>query len=575
MYSITPNHPIASAAAVFLGCHGQVSQLARDRRCSRQTLYRQADAVATLVDSHQPRLLRQRLADTQARLTDVQRHLAQAQDKLRQAIVLDRDRQAEFAVTAQSHGVSLAAARALLAVALRTSTPSVAQLGRFAQAAGRRATAMLAVIDPFSAARARQIAADEIFVGRKPILMTLEQDSMCWLGGRLAKSRDGLEWAQEFRRLPVAEQVTCDRGQGLRKGLDLVNVQRSLVGQDAIADQSDHFHPIRRGQQAMQQVRCQAERVLQQAERLQKVYDEDGRQGRRRSPMQGRALNKAWSAAEQAFDRWTALEQAFGRLRAGLRLFSPLGELNTPERAEAEVTAALAQLEGPGWARVRRGVGPEAFTYLRRVQQQLSALSAEPELIQAAAQLTGLRLRPEELLGNGEPLAVPPAASVVATQPSQPEAGEQLAAQLVGAAVRAEGLRARPEALQGEGEQARVLRGMLLVAGMTLALAGVAGEKALALVRVVLQGSWRASSLVEGLNSVVRMHQGRHKRLTQGLLDLKRLYWNVHEFGAGKRKGSSPYGRLGVVLPQEDWWELLKRTPEQLREQLSALNPAA
>jgi hypothetical protein len=81
--------------------------------------------------------------------------------------------------------------------------------------------------------------------------------------------------------------------------------------------------------------------------------------------------------------------------------------------------------------------------------------------------------------------------------------------------------------------------------------------------------------LVEGVNSVVRMHQRRQKRLTQGLLDLQRLYWNTHTFRAGKRKGSTPYGRLGLVLPQGGWWSLLKLTPEQLEARLSALNLAA
>jgi hypothetical protein len=71
------------------------------------------------------------------------------------------------------------------------------------------------------------------------------------------------------------------------------------------------------------------------------------------------------------------------------------------------------------------------------------------------------------------------------------------------------------------------------------------------------------------------MHQGRQKRLTQGLLDLKRLYWNLHVFAAGRRKGQSPYGRLGVVVPEGIWWELLHKPPEQLRQELSALNPAA
>jgi hypothetical protein len=99
--------------------------------------------------------------------------------------------------------------------------------------------------------------------------------------------------------------------------------------------------------------------------------------------------------------------------------------------------------------------------------------------------------------------------------------------------------------------------------------------QALALVRGVLAGAWRSSSLVENLNSVLRMQQRRPKRLTQGLLDLKRLYWNGHVFRAGRRKKQSPYERLGRKLPLGSWWQLLQKTPEQLQEQLSALNPAA
>ena len=97
----------------------------------------------------------------------------------------------------------------------------------------------------------------------------------------------------------------------------------------------------------------------------------------------------------------------------------------------------------------------------------------------------------------------------------------------------------------------------------------------MARVREVLDGAWRASSLVEGVISVVRMHQRRQKRMTQGLLDLQRLYWNMHVFRAGKRKGTSPYRRLGLALPEGGWWALLKLTPEQLQQKMSALNLAA
>ena len=63
--------------------------------------------------------------------------------------------------------------------------------------------------------------------------------------------------------------------------------------------------------------------------------------------------------------------------------------------------------------------------------------------------------------------------------------------------------------------------------------------------------------------------------MTQGLLDLKRVDWNAHVFAAGKRKGKSPSQRLGLRLPPGDWWRWLQQTPEQLRQQLSALNQAA
>jgi hypothetical protein len=68
-------------------------------------------------------------------------------------------------------------------------------------------------------------------------------------------------------------------------------------------------------------------------------------------------------------------------------------------------------------------------------------------------------------------------------------------------------------------------------------------------VRAVLRGVWRASSLVECVNSVARMQQARHRKMTQELLDLKRLYWNLRRFRTGRRKDQTPYGRLGLRLP--------------------------
>jgi hypothetical protein len=48
------------------------------------------------------------------------------------------------------------------------------------------------------------------------------------------------------------------------------------------------------------------------------------------------------------------------------------------------------------------------------------------------------------------------------------------------------------------------------------------------------------------------------KSQAQGMLDLKRLYWNTRVFGGGKRKGRCPYEHLGLPLPRCDFWGLLQ-----------------
>jgi hypothetical protein len=75
----------------------------------------------------------------------------------------------------------------------------------------------------------------------------------------------------------------------------------------------------------------------------------------------------------------------------------------------------------------------------------------------------------------------------------------------------------------------------------------------------------------ECVNGVARMLQARHRKMTQGLLDLKRLYWNLRRFRTGLRKDQTPYDLLGLIAPDLSFWEFLKLTPEQLREKLSAL----
>ena len=522
MNTLTPQLRIANTAAVLEGPYGTVTRQAALSGTSRQALYRDAPRVLQAVAG----------ADAQRRLDALQDELhrlrAEREDlrrQLQQAVVCDRDRLACFAATAQAEGVSLPVARRLLQPVLGRPAPSVAQLGRWAHAAAQQAAALLPVLDAVARPRAEQVAADEIFFGRRPCLMVVEQHSLCWLTGRLADNRDGDTWAEEFRHLPNLQQVTRDGGTGLAKGVALVNQERQDQNRPRLADQEDHFHTLREGRRALRRVQQQVCRQIDAAAVAQR---REQRKARRTGSRQGTATVTAQAErrAVAAVAAGVAVEHAWASVSDALRLFTPTGELNTRTRAEGIIAAALPTLAGPEWAKTRRALArPQLLTFLDQTHERLAALP--------------------------------------------------VAAAVRDAAVQAEGLRHRPEGLQGTGPSAAALRGVLLATSLVLSLSGTAGAVALTQVRGVLRQAWRASSLVECLNSVARMQQSRHRRMTPGLLSLKRLYWNCRQFRTGRRRQKTPYGLLGVPLPASDWWELLRLSPEQLRQQLSAPGVAA
>lgn len=531
MLSLPHELRIANAAAVLHGPHGEVTQRASQLGLSRQALYRDTQAVLHTLDGHDSR---QQLQQLRAQVATLQQRLAELQGQRADAFLLDDDRFAAFASMAQAEGVSLPVCRRLLAVLLvkpvanesapKRQPPSVAQLGRLTQEAGRRSAALLAVLDEFSRPRVHQAAADEIFFGKKPCLMVVEQHSLCWVSGRLAASRSGEEWAKEFRQLPQLRQTTQDGGSGLAKGLDLVNQDRQAQEQTPVTAQDDHFHVLREGTRVLRKMQGDVSRLMGKAEKLDrqmksKVWHKGDGRGK------GAAV-QAWHRAERALDAWSAAEKAWSEVAEALRLFTSQGTLNTTERAQALLAAALPRLSDAAWSKVRRSLQrPQLLAFLEAAQQGITALP--------------------------------------------------LPAEVVSAAVRVEGLRRRPEPLRGEGVSAAAWRGVLLAAGLVLSLSGAVGTQAVAEVRGVLRGVWRASSLVECINSVARMQQSRHRKMTQGLLDLKRLYWNCREFRTGHRRRKSPYDLQGLQLPTRDWWELLHWTPEQLRQQLQVQNQIA
>jgi hypothetical protein len=518
MGMVAPEQRIASAYFVVFGNYGDVTRYAAERGVCRQWVYRQAEALrSSLHESQQvQQRLRQELQECREQITTLQTRLAMA-------VVLDDEKQAEFVTCGQAVGVSLPACWELLTLLHPGPILSVASLGRRTQAAGVKAGELLTVLDACTRERVRETAADEIYV-KDPVLMVVEPESLCWAQGRLSDTVSGEAWAEEFRPFPNLEQVTRDGGRGLAKGVAVVSAERVAQGQPAIVDQGDHFHALRSGGVGLRHAERRAQEALANAEAADRTVAACARQGHARTAAATRS-RAAWKAAEAAMDEWSARERLWQQTKAALQLFTPAGDLNTRTRAEGVLAATLPQLPDSAFAKVKRALQrPEMLNYLDRVQAKIAALPFPAEVKRAV--------------------------------------------------VRQEGLRRRPELVQGTGTDAAVLRAALLVGAVLLAKVA-SGQQAVTAIRDILRRAYRASSLVECINSVLRMQQSRHRKMTQGLLDLKRLYWNCHTFRTGRRRKTTPYQRLGVPWPEGmRWWEVLKLTPEQLRDKLSTAKNA-
>jgi len=518
MGMVAPEQRIASAYVIVFGVHGEITRHAQQRAVSRQRLYREHAAVVTALTGT---AWQQEKEHLQRRVQELEEGQAALAKRLSQAVVLDKEKQKEFASVAQAVGVGLPTCQILLEVLLGKRAPTVSTLGRWTKAAGKKAGELLAVLDEFTYNQVTQAVADEIYT-KKPVLMVLEPESLCWVSGRLVSGASGAEWTKELEKLPQLQQVTRDAGVGLSKGVADLNQRRAAQGLTPVADQLDHFHTLREGGRVVAQAQRQASAALKAAD---KAEAEQARRQRHGQSTQGthNRVRFCWVKADQAMAAWQARDQAWQKVKEAVQLVTPEGELNTRARAEAALAATLPALPDAEFAKAKRLLQqPQTLTYLDEVHRKLETLPVPAEI------------------------------------------GE--------AAIQQETLRRRPELLQGNSAQAATLRGLLMICAVILDKAGAVGQQAVNGVRNIFRNTWRASSLVECLNSTVRMQQARHRKMTQGLLDLKRLYWNTHTFRTGRRRHLSPYQRLGLPWPEGlRWWDLLKWTPEQLRVKLSAL----
>ena len=340
--------------------------------------------------------------------------------------------------------------------------------------------------------------------------MAVEPTSLALLTCDKTGDRSGAAWQAVLAPFANLELVVSDAAKGIAAGVQAVASARSAAGATIPLEHGlDVFHTNQEARRVLAGPWRRAEAAWEEAEAADRRVAESKRHGEdaRGAAQQAR---RAWQEAERLLAEVDRQESAWQQARAALAVFRPDGTLNERAGAQAALASALAELAGPAWKKVRNFLkDPRTLTFLERLHRRLVEAEPDPALRRACIRRWWLRHR-----------APPPRPATTAW--------EQVQA-LLDAKVRAGELRAEEQAASDR-------------------------------VAAVLRSTVRASSAVEGINSVLRMQQGRHRKMTQGLLDLKRLYWNCRRLPTGRRKGRCPYELLGVSLPSTDFWTLLKNS---------------
>ena len=330
---------------------------------------------------------------------------------------------------------------------------------------------------------------------------------------RAAADRKAATWERLLAPFSRLEFAVSDAA----KGISAAVAQRAAARRDdpsapPLEHGLDVFHTAMEAHRVLARHWRRAEAIWEKAEGADAELALAKRQGiDARGP--AHTARAAWRRATAAFEEAERLESAWGRAAAALELFDVDGRLNDRARATAEIAAALKDLTGPEWSKVRNFLtDPRGLAFLDRMHRRLESAEPRPGWREAMAWRWWLR--------HGR---VGPADSLT------------------------ELLRGVARGREWDAEERSSYERVAAVLGDTV----------------------RARSAVECMTSVLRMQQSRHRRMTQPMLDLKRLYWNCRPFRSGPRKDACPYQSLGLELPTNDFWELLHADPAQLAQQLS------
>ena len=382
--------------------------------------------------------------------------------------------------------------------------------------AGGRAGEILAKVDHAVLGAVMQ-ARDELFVGREPILLMVEPKSLVITGLYATADRDADTWGcvllfTQDRRVQI---------KGLAEDGCIPYAASCRAAQLDAAIQKDVWHPLEDVRKVIRDVEREAFQKMKAAEKLEK------------------RLRKAWD--EAVFDQWAALDAQIGclleqssRLRFWRDCLWDAVELVDWRSGEIrdrainqwladETLLGIRQLPHPRIQQLAERLTaqlPEMLTFLEGIaqplaqwQSQTQALFPDPTTAIHFQAAVARLWRLEHALRNGQKQFAKPTLQAEQCLALWLEENHQL----------------QPRA-----------------------------EKLLCL----LEATVRTSSAAETINSVLRPFLDRRRECTdlvsrQCFLNLFTLWFNLHKFERGPRKGKSPYELAGIDLGTDDWLTLL------------------
>ena len=330
---------------------------------------------------------------------------------------------------------------------------------------------------------------------------------MTWSLGQKANDRSGATWAKAWRDWTAPSYVTADAGTGPQAGIAAVQHERQEQGEPPLENGLDVFHTTHEARRVWRQRWSHVDRCWEQAEAATRRVEQAQRQGQDARGV-AVAARAAWKKAEAAFERYERSEAGGKMAHGALSVFRPEGHWNDRAWAEQQIALALPLLSGRAWSEVRGFLqAKQTLTFLDRLHRQSREAVPRDRLRAELVRLWWLRRR-------------------------RPRANT-------------------PVVVVGAGHVAH------LVQQVVCQEVDANRREAYAAVSRVLRLTVRASSAVGCMNGVLRMHQSRPKTVTQGLLDLKRLYLELSRI---------PWGEAA--------WPLPLRAPGAETAQLSVLGPA-